>query len=364
MEKSTVPDTKEKKARHRSPNYPAVSLRDAVDRVRKLYEKDGKAGAPPELAAVHIGFASAHGQAMAALAALKKFGLVETVNGRLAPSQRAIEVLNLPEADLRRLQALKDAALSPAIYSDLAKAYCKTGFPSDDTLQSELVTYKGFNRSAVAGFVKDFKDTLDFAGLSDLPKLKLQIEDRKPQVEIGDYVQWASQGTDQFEKPHKVRALSEDRGFVFVDGSQTGIPIEQVTRCNLPAEEQFGERSAEVAPVPAALKRLPPKPGVRSDVFTLDEGEVILQWPSQMSAESYDDFKAWLDLIAKKAKRTVGMEKTVQCTKCGKTFEVVGGSSSLKEVPRPVLCPYCKEPNEISWPMDAALFSRAIPSQM
>lgn len=58
--------------------------------------------------------------------------------------------------------------------------------------------------------------------------------------------------------------------------------------------------------LPTTPKRLTAKPGMRSDVFTLDEGEVILQYPERLSAESYEDFKAWLDLIAKKAKRAVG----------------------------------------------------------
>jgi hypothetical protein len=176
MEKAKEPEIKEKKQRQRSPNYPAVGLREAVERVRKLYEADGKAGAPDKLAAIHIGFASAHGQAMAVLAALKKFGLIEPSNGRMVPTQRAIEIINLPEADPRRLQALKEAALSPAVYSELTQQHKETGFPADDVLQSELVTYKGFNRSAVAGFVKDLKDTLQFAGLSDLSVIESTVQ--------------------------------------------------------------------------------------------------------------------------------------------------------------------------------------------
>jgi len=44
---------------------------------------------------------------------------------------------------------------------------------------------------------------------------------------------------------------------------------------------------------------------MKNDVFTLDEGQASLQWPAKMSQESYDDFKSWLDLIARKAKRSV-----------------------------------------------------------
>src|SRR5690349_1390279 len=98
---------KDKKKRHRSPNYPAVGLRDAVERVRSLYKADGKAGAPPDVAATHIGFASAHGEAMSVIAALKKFGLVDTDKGRIAPSQRALEIINMPFQDPRRLAAIR-----------------------------------------------------------------------------------------------------------------------------------------------------------------------------------------------------------------------------------------------------------------
>src|ERR1700687_4925996 len=112
MTETTSAASTEKKSRQRSPNYPAVGLRESLDRLRNLYNADGKAGAPPEIAAKHIGYATAHGHAYSVLSALKKFGLLEELNGRLVPSQRAIELLHLPEKDGRRLQALKDAVLA------------------------------------------------------------------------------------------------------------------------------------------------------------------------------------------------------------------------------------------------------------
>jgi hypothetical protein len=186
METKEAKANNDKKPRHRSPNYPAVGLREAVERVKKLYERDGKAGAPSNLAAVHIGFESAHGQAMTYLAALKKFGLVDMSNNRVVPTQRAIEILNLPENDPRRIKALKDAALSPSIYMELIEQHRDTGFPADDVLQSELVTYKSFNPNSVERFVRDFKETLDFAGLSDLSQLKLERENEEASMRAQD----------------------------------------------------------------------------------------------------------------------------------------------------------------------------------
>jgi hypothetical protein len=155
-----------KKERQRSPNYPAVGLREAVERVRKLIQIDGKAGAPPEIAAKHIGYSSAHGQAMSVVAALKKFGLVFDSGGRLVPTQAALEIVNLPANDARRVKAIREAALNPSLYLELVNDHSERGLPAADVLEAELTTYKGFNPKAVGGFVKDFLDTLDFAGIA------------------------------------------------------------------------------------------------------------------------------------------------------------------------------------------------------
>ena len=48
-----------------------------------------------------------------------------------------------------------------------------------------------------------------------------------PALEVGDYVQWTSDGVDQFKPARQVTQI-QDR-HVWVDGSQTGIPISEVT---------------------------------------------------------------------------------------------------------------------------------------
>jgi hypothetical protein len=58
----------------------------------------------------------------------------------------------------------------------LIQQYRDTGLPSDDTLKAELVAYRGFNPNAVEEFVKGFKETLEFSGLSDLSVLEFEPE--------------------------------------------------------------------------------------------------------------------------------------------------------------------------------------------
>ena len=50
----------------------------------------------------------------------------------------------------------------PQIYKQLIHDYVN-GLPSDEAMESELVTYKDFNPNAVKGFVKDFRDSLEYA---------------------------------------------------------------------------------------------------------------------------------------------------------------------------------------------------------
>lgn len=61
-------------------------------------------------------------------------------------------------------------------------------------------------------------------------------EEKKPIFDIkeGDLVQWQSQGVLQFPQPRKVENLQttyiggKEARYVFVEGTTTGIPIEQV----------------------------------------------------------------------------------------------------------------------------------------
>ena len=45
--------------------------------------------------------------------------------------------------------------------------------------------------------------------------------------------------------------------------------------------------------------------GTKQDTFSLEEGQVVLQWPDRLSAESYEDFESWIQLQLKKIKRSI-----------------------------------------------------------
>jgi hypothetical protein len=43
---------------------------------------------------------------------------------------------------------------------------------------------------------------------------------------------------------------------------------------------------------------------MKQDVFSLAEGEVVLSWPTPLSADSIEDLKAWLKIMERKITRS------------------------------------------------------------
>lgn len=296
-----------KKKRQRSPNYPTVGLREAIDRVKRFVTANGKAGAMPAIAAKLIGFATAHGQAYSVLSALKKFGLLEEKDGRVFPTQRAMEIVSLPEADPRRLKAIRDAAISPTIYSELLEEYRDTNIPNDETLAGELVAYKAFNPNGVKEFLKAFRETIEFSGLSDLGVLGSveRAEKTQEKPKIGDWVQWEHNGILGLPQARKLLSFSEDGKFGFVEGCNgTGLPVFELIHAESP------QQSSHQPLLGSVLGRQGAK--MRQDVFSLAEGEAVIHWPTPLSDDSIRDLEDWLELVKRKIKRSAVEVSTQQ----------------------------------------------------
>jgi hypothetical protein len=171
---SKKPQPAEETVSSRGPGYPAISLREAVQKVQTLYANDGKAGAIVDVVAGYLGYKKAHGAARALLSAMKKYGLIEYRGGRVVPSSLAVDILEFPEGHPRRATALKTAALTPDIYRRLVEAHEKSGsLPSDQSLKPELKADWGFSQDAADDFLRVFRDSLLCAGLLDGNRLLL-----------------------------------------------------------------------------------------------------------------------------------------------------------------------------------------------
>lgn len=296
-----------KGARTRSPAYPGINLKTAITRARELYEQDKLNSVPITIAVKRWGFKEKSSGGLIATAALKSFGLIKDSgtgkDRRVQISEEARRILldQRPEST-ERDETIKQAALKPKIHQLLWKKW-GADLPPDDTFSHELIFELNFNENSVKDFIKEYRDTIRFAKLTSSDTLSSNEED-KNEITVGDYVQWESQGVYQFTEPSRVTGFSDEGSYVFVEGTNTGIPFDQLLKVDPPPGGKSYE-GASVPPINPSFKPAQAKPGMNNATLPLDEGPVIIQWPTKMSQESYEDFKTWLDLIARKAKRAV-----------------------------------------------------------
>lgn len=145
-------------ARVRSPNYPQLDLAEAISRVAQVFAKDHKHLAPKEVVVQHLGYSGLNGAALGALSALDKYGLLERDGEKYRVSARAIEILH-PESPEKKAAAVRDAALAPALYADLAAEFPDSP-PSDENLKALLIR-RGFAPSALTRVIEIYRKTMD-----------------------------------------------------------------------------------------------------------------------------------------------------------------------------------------------------------
>lgn len=174
------------KKKGRSPSYPAVSLPAAIERAKTLWEHERQHPTPVETIVQHWGYRSFNGPASLALAALKKFGLVEdegTGTDRIAKvSDLAVEIIANPDA-AARLEAIRDAALRPSIHRELWDKYGVV-LPSDANLKWELTRQRGFTETGATEFIPEYRETIAFAQLD--ASASLPTQDDEPEREDED----------------------------------------------------------------------------------------------------------------------------------------------------------------------------------
>ena len=175
-----------KKIRTRSPNYPAISLPEAVDRARVIHDREGRHPFATSVLATHWKYSNErNGAFLGVLAALKRFGLLDEITQAGGSylyqlSRTAREILHGPVAP-DYAACLREAALKPDIHQVLWTEY-QADLPSDASLTYMLSEKHGFNRDAIAPFIKQYKDTLAFAKLDrpDAVGVTERVEDPPP----------------------------------------------------------------------------------------------------------------------------------------------------------------------------------------
>lgn len=169
--------------RIRSPNYPALDLRDALARVEVVFERERQHSMSKDVALKGLGYSSANGAALGTLSAVLKYGLLERVGENYRVSDRTVAILH-PKTPDEKEQALREAALSPPLFAELAGEF-PGGQVSDDNLRSYLIR-NSFSSSAVTGVIKAFRETMQMVSFDEAspPAQPLLPAPTSHQVEI------------------------------------------------------------------------------------------------------------------------------------------------------------------------------------
>ncbi len=257
--------------RARSPNYPAVGLPKAIEMARRVYDKNHLHKAAPPVVAVAMGYTSLNGNSATAISSLKKFGLLEDEGKELKISPEALTILVEPMGSPERARKIVEIAFRPALFQSLSTAYPGRA-PNDEILRSFLLR-NGFVQSTVDLPIRAYRETMELvekerafynddsakkSAAAPLPDPVKEVREDVEEIEIGDLVQWESNGVLRMEAPRVVRAIRDS--WAFVEGSETGIPMEELV---LEKKGAGGSQppAPPTLPLPQTEARTAPAPG-------------------------------------------------------------------------------------------------------
>ena len=246
-------------AKTRSPNYPAISLRTAVQFVKMIWDEAQRHPVPlGTVVEEYWELAASSSRGHQLVGALRAFGLIETEGSGSLRLLRVSDIgAKIVSGHSERPSLIRTAAIIPQVHGDLWARYSASGLPPDRTIEQFLIhDYDPpFNKAKVGKFIEQFRDTISFAEL-----------EQRDILEDDD-------------------STAENAGFKENDDS-TKDEGQSLTR------------------------RIKPVPDTKQDIFALDHGEVVIQWPMSLTEADYKDVESWIDILKRKIKRCVKTDQS------------------------------------------------------
>ena len=254
--------------RDRSPSFPYLRLSAAIDLAKKLHNAARQSEVRLSSIASAWNTTSSSGALMKYAAALQAYGLIESSGSNEGRKIKLTDIARRILEDTRpgvKEALTSEAALKPKLIAEL---YSQWGHrrPVDDIAKSALQFDYNFTPDGTRRFLAVYDEALGFIKPSEAE------EDRvlEPSANHGGESLLPGEAREQKKTTH---------------------PISQ-------------DQSGDPGPgLPVAYSR--PSLDLRQDIFTLDEGEVIITLPKKMSQASFDDFCDWLELVKRKASRSI-----------------------------------------------------------
>jgi hypothetical protein len=297
-----------------------MSLEDAIEHGRTIFEKDRRHPIAREVAAGHIGYKSLNGAADSALSSLMQFGMLEKVaKGEVRVSQWAVDILH-PDNPAQRIEAIRSAARNPALFQALDDRF-RDAIPSNETLRSYL-TRENFNDRAISPIIAAYTKTRAFVTQECANDFSVPrgvegpssdgVEDESGAstifggARVGDLIQWEVDGVLQMETPLRVRLVTEDGQWRAVEGSETGIPMDQVTVLERASAPLAGApRFAIETPKPKIEHEAVLAEGWKEERLIDDGGEeIFIRYRGEPTPERYTYIRDYLDFKLSRMKKT------------------------------------------------------------
>ena len=208
-ESAATKNTKTKKTRTRSPNYPALNLADAIERTEAVFDELGRSRVGDEDVAKALGYNKLHGKSRIVVSALKKYGLLEADGDGFRVSDDALDIINLESDHPDRAKAMYEAALKPTLFAELHETYGDRP-PADSILRNYLLK-RNFNHNVADEVMRVYRDTIDL--------VSRKIEEYTADEEQEDEQQERGPMQQQRQREH---VQGDQSGGGFVPGAVSG----------------------------------------------------------------------------------------------------------------------------------------------
>jgi hypothetical protein len=232
--------------------FPSDPLSKALDQARALYKIAQNIAVPIPAASKAWGFTEKSSGGPTTVSCLKMFGLLlDNGSGaarRVKLSDDTIKIIRDPrEMSSERDNLVRETALRPPLFRQIIDHFEGGLPPSDEALKTYLIFDVGLRDESVNDCMRVFADTMAFAkiagsatipevadsnsrnGAPERPDGKQHDIPPPTKPKVGDYVQWTSGGVDQFRVPRKIVGIFPDGQHVQVFGSNTGVPMDELT---------------------------------------------------------------------------------------------------------------------------------------
>lgn len=202
----------------RSPSYPAISLKEAVDRVAMIYSKDYQNPIPRNVAAEHMGYQSLNGKSLGVLSALLKFGLLEGRGDDTRVSDLGLTICAYGPGNAERSEALMEAARRPELFAELDDRF-QGGKASDSAIRSYLLTQK-FIPSGADAAVRTYRETKQFVAAESVGYGGQQAQEEHPMLSAPIHT-YARPQPPSMQQPGSMAAAPSSQKMTIVVNDET-----------------------------------------------------------------------------------------------------------------------------------------------